>query len=34
MNSGLYDRPWLQATESAAAWAKRLDAPMTNWSKV
>src|ERR1700730_592153 len=34
MNSGLYDRAGSSATDSAAACAKRLDAPMTNWSKV
>src|SRR5262245_65619942 len=34
MNSGLYDRDGLSATESAAACAKRLDAPITNWSNV
>jgi hypothetical protein len=34
MNSGLYDRPGFSATERAAAWANRFEAPMTNWSKV
>ena len=34
MNSGLYERAGLSATESAAACAKRFDAPMTNWSNV
>src|SRR5262249_33541374 len=34
MNKGLYERAGASATESAAAWANRLEAPMTNWSKV
>src|SRR5215468_3635621 len=34
MNKGLYERAGASATERAAAWANRLEAPMTNWSKV
>src|SRR5680860_517249 len=34
MNSGLYERAGDSATDMAAAWAKRLDVPMTNRSKV
>jgi len=34
MNSGLYDRAGISATASAAAWANRLDVPVTNASNV
>ena len=34
MNSGLYARAGASAIATAAAWANRLDAPMTNVSKV
>ena len=34
MVSGLYDLPGLSATAIAAAWANRLEAPMTKVSKV
>ena len=34
MKSGLYAWAGASATDSAAACAKRFDAPMTNWSKV
>ena len=33
MTSGLYDLPGASATATAAAWAKRLDDPMTKFSK-
>ena len=33
MKSGLYAVPGSSATASAAAWARRLVSPMTNWSK-
>ena len=34
MVSGLYDFPGFSATATAAAWANRLDEPMTKVSKV
>ena len=34
MVSGLYDLPGLSATAIAAAWANRLELPMTKVSKV
>ena len=34
MNSGLYDRAGVSATDSAAAWANRLDVPVTKVSNV
>src|SRR4029450_11561188 len=34
MNKGLYDGAGASATDRAAAWVNRFEAPMTNWSKV